>query len=617
MIRTAALAFILAITGLCCEAQGSMPSYPDVIRKFASRYNVSEDYNNYTNFAKKKEGWYVQQLNRELGDKMISEHLYYSLERNKYLNLKAYYDTTYTDSPNTVLARLLNAGDWYSYERVRYYGYNGWAKDLINDFGNQANLSDTMHDGLGRAYSAKISDYLWYQSGGFYSGNDSLRVKLKRLQFPSGIRIDSVKAQLAKTINEFEQLQKLSPNYKTLVGNGTLKVFNEYMYAYNQLLLCGDLNAARAFAAKASLQQGHIDQAKNHLNSCAPNAILFTYGDNDTYQLWYVQEVLGYRKDIAVINTGLLGLPIYTEALKSLYGLNIGAPARFLNDEGADVSYFKESKTAPAAKSAQAFLRDIYFKKDSFPSRTAEGKVISYAQYSDTAAYFTMQNAAHRQVKIKFALKKAFYLNEILMLDIINSNINSRPIYFTSDESILSDHFLLSGINYKLVTENIRSADVQKKEEADMEKFFNEKYIPVLSNDSGFISYDGDGSFILLHATALSFYKEKGDTDNLRKWANSFYKGWYASKRETSFSLFSFGFYFIEAGYNKRGLEIMEEVADWMYKLHLAPDATKGYTSSEDCRSKIAGMQNYLSSKDISSIKIDVIANKLDQEEFE
>src|SRR5678815_3310209 len=66
------------------------------------------------------------------------------------------------------------------------------------------------------------------------------------------------------------------------------------------------------------------DVARNYLESCDKNAILFTFGDNDTYPLWYAQEVEGVRPDIRIINNSLLGIDWYINQLR--YKINQSDP---------------------------------------------------------------------------------------------------------------------------------------------------------------------------------------------------------------------------------------------------------------------------------------------------
>jgi len=70
------------------------------------------------------------------------------------------------------------------------------------------------------------------------------------------------------------------------------------------------------------------DIGKDYLESCPPNAILISFGDNDTYPLWYAQEVEGIRPDVRVMNYSLLGTDWYINELR--YKVNESGPADVL-----------------------------------------------------------------------------------------------------------------------------------------------------------------------------------------------------------------------------------------------------------------------------------------------
>ncbi|WP_293785482.1 DUF2723 domain-containing protein [uncultured Pedobacter sp.] len=92
------------------------------------------------------------------------------------------------------------------------------------------------------------------------------------------------------------------------------------------------------------------DVSVNYLKSCAPNAILFTYGDNDTYPVWYAQEVENIRPDVRVVNLSLFTADWYIDGMRKKQNESAPLPITMKHAqyvEGTrDIMYYQDYKIA-------------------------------------------------------------------------------------------------------------------------------------------------------------------------------------------------------------------------------------------------------------------------------
>ncbi len=520
---------LVLFSRLSVHAQDGLPSYYTTVSNFCRLYALPPDgAASNTHFVKRQQGWFIQQV-QPYPEKILQEHLWYNASAGRFTDLSAWYQPADgLENADAAIAKLLQPDgssiNWYVYDRARYYGYDDWHRDMIAAFGASRSLSDSLLDGLARAYSHQAAQYLWYQSGGSWTNGDSLQKKLARLQYPSPERLQKVKAYLNKSIDCYQRIEANNPAYQTIVGGIGLRVFNEIMHGYIQMIISGDEAGAAVFLNRATLDPRHVQQAKNHLNSCAPNAVLFTFGDNDTYQLWYVQQKLGYRKDIAIINNSLLGMSAYANMLRKTKLVNMMISDAFLNNEDAYYAVKKKAANkgknkSPATGPLKETLLAIYNATCVEQTEDMEGKAIRLPAYLVDTTTLMYKTAANKPVYVKIPMPSFMYVNDLLTLDIILNNNNKRPVYFTSVyDNHFSNYLRPEGTLQRLYPADAGSKTAVAGNIKALEKFVKEVYTPVLSNNDGFICYDGDNAFVNIYAALTEYYNGKKDKAAANRW---------------------------------------------------------------------------------------------------
>ncbi len=224
-----------------------------------------------------------------------------------------------------------------------------------------------------------------------------------------------------------------------------------------------------------------IDFARNMLASCAQNAILFTGGDNDTFPLWYVQEVEGFRTDVRVCNLSLLGTDWYIDQMKRKTYESEALPISLSSEnyyKGINDHIPYVANPSPQIKAGidlREYLNLIRRKDPAIQRVVSNGDIINILP---SANLFFSQNAEEIamlpfvQEEQKSLISDRFewnfgerdiLKNDLIVLDIIAQNNWQRPVYFggtlPQNQYIgLKEFMQLEGYAYRLMPYKIEGA---------------------------------------------------------------------------------------------------------------------------------------------------------------
>ena len=270
-----------------------------------------------------------------------------------------------------------------------------------------------------------------------------------------------------------------------------------------------------------------VEMARNYLNSVGKDGILVTHGDNDTFPVWYAQEVEGVRTDVRICNTSLLGTDWHIDQMK--WACNESAPLKL--SVGQEQYLYGTNEYVPIVDSRgqEMKISDVMmlFRHPDVKIAMSSGRKVDYIASRRIVVPVNKENV------IKYGILDAKYADmipesitlrisddkdyltkpEIFMLDLLSGYEWDRPLHLLNMGGDLNmgikDYLMYEGYSFKFIPlrNNVTTSDVGFVDTDELYRKMTETYCwDALSADNYFIDYQNIYTHMGVVSTRTIFF---------------------------------------------------------------------------------------------------------------